>query len=423
MSKAHNKPGIREILEKTRLLFAADGPLASLKPGYRERPEQIDLADAVEGCFESKGVLLSDAPTGTGKSLGYLAPAILRAAQRGEKVVISTATLALQAQLLSEDLPPLRKAAAELLGYPEEEGVYYAVMKGRRNFLCTKRHLEALMSGTVFDTELVANLDRWAAETETGDREDLPFAMPISAWAEVASDGDDCSPRTCPYREGCHYYAHRDAAAEADILIVNHALLLANAASYGSIFDTKGRHLIIDEAHRLEEIMAEAFGVRVSYARILYVLRQARKRCEGAHDATNTAEMAAELFFEDLLGGTTRLHASPPGSYGKLVEALRELRRLMHNFSDQEIGQIAQRSTEFAIEILSASVGDDLGRQTSQKPAQGLRTVTLQKELIFELVYDPFDDLTLARSPQTIRLRPRPFGVVLRGSRHQSSTL
>ena len=300
----------------------------------------MDLATTVEECFESKSVLLADAPTGTGKSLAYLAPAILRAAQRGEKVVISTATLALQAQLLNEDLPPLRSAAAELLGYPEDEGISYAVMKGRRNFLCTKRHLETLMSGAIFDTELVANLDRWAAETETGDREDLTFPMPLPVWAEVASDGDDCSPRTCPYREGCHYYAHRDKATEAEVLVVNHALLLANVASYGSIFDTEGRHLVIDEAHRLEEIMAEAFGARVSYARILYVLRQARKRCEGAHAATNTAEMAAELFFEDLfeekLGGTIRLHQTPPRAYGKLVGALRELRNTLANAPNEE---------------------------------------------------------------------------------------
>ncbi len=192
------------------------------------------------------------------------------------------------------------------------------------------------MSGQIFDSELITNLDKWAAETETGDREDLPFAMPVSAWAEVASDGDDCSPRTCPYREGCHYYAHRDKASEADILVVNHALLLANAASYGAIFDTENRHLVIDEAHRLEEIMAEAFGARVSYARILYVTRQARKRCEQAHAATKTAEMAAELFFEDLLGGTTRLHQSPPRAYGKLVEALRELRNVLAHAPNEE---------------------------------------------------------------------------------------
>jgi hypothetical protein len=116
-------------------------------------------------------------------------------------------------------------------------------------------------------------------------------------------------------------------------------VLLANAASFGSIFDTEDRHLVIDEAHRLEEIMAEAFGARVSYARIIYVLRQARKRCEGAHAATNTAEMAADLFFEDLRGDSsaaTRLHQSPPRAYGKLVESLRELRNVLANAPNEE---------------------------------------------------------------------------------------
>ena len=368
------------------MLFSADGPLAKRKPGYSERPEQVDLAAAVEECFDSKSVLLCDAPTGTGKSLGYLAPAILRAAQRGEKVVVSTATLALQAQLLNEDLPPLRSATAELLGYPEEESISYAVMKGRRNFLCTKRHLETLMSGQIFDSELVVNLDRWAAETKTGDREDLTFPMSVSAWAEVASDGDDCSPRTCPYREGCHYYVHRDTASEAEILVVNHALLLANAASYGSIFDTEGRHLVIDEAHRLEEIMAEAFGARISYARILYVLRQARKRCERAHAATNTAEMAADLFFEDLRGGTTRLHQSPPKAYGKLVEALKELRSVLAHAPNEEAnllqGMVGRLRKD--LESFYSKPDDDYAYAVVAKPAgrsrsQGRRTTPNSK--------------------------------------------
>lgn len=135
MSRERGGPrrgGRGEAVTDPRLLFASDGPLSTRKPGYRERPEQVDLAAAVEECFDSRSVLLADAPTGTGKSLGYLAPAILRAAQNGEKAVVSTATLALQAQLLNEDLPPLRSATAELLGYPEEESISYAVMKGRR---------------------------------------------------------------------------------------------------------------------------------------------------------------------------------------------------------------------------------------------------------------------------------------------------
>lgn len=102
-------------------LFSPGGPLGSAKPGYRERPQQVDLAREAAKAFRDKGVLLADAPTGTGagKSLAYLAPAVLS----GEKVVVSTATIALQHQLLTEDLPPLKRAVSELLGYPKTTDV------------------------------------------------------------------------------------------------------------------------------------------------------------------------------------------------------------------------------------------------------------------------------------------------------------
>jgi len=303
-------------------LFADAGPLASRKSGYGFRPQQLGFARAVEKTLEGGGMLLADAPTGTGKSAAYLAPAILDVASGGGRVVVSTATLALQAQLLSEDLPPMKAAAAEMMGYPEEEGVSYAVLKGRSNFLCVRRHQDTLRAGTIPDAELISNLDLWTSETETGDREDLPFRVPAGSWVEVASDGEDCSPKLCTFREGCFYYAHRDRAGEADLIVVNHSLLLANAASGGAIFDTEGAHLVIDEAHRLEEVMAETFGARVSYGRLRYVMRQAKKRCESAGASADRAEMAAELFFADLGSGASVLHKSPPRSYDTLVGAL-----------------------------------------------------------------------------------------------------
>jgi ATP-dependent DNA helicase DinG len=307
-------------------LFAPEGPLASAKSGYRERPQQVGLAREVAKTFKEKGVLLSDAPTGTGKSLAYLAPTILS----GEKVVVSTATLALQHQLLAEDLPPLKKAACSLLGYPEDEGFSYAVMKGRSNFLCGQRHEDTLRAGSILDGELLAGLDRWAAETETGDREDLPFPVPAATWMEVASDGEDCAPNACRFRDGCFYYAHRDVAAEADLIIVNHALLLANVAAAGNIFEAEGRHLVIDEAHRLEEVMAEALGARVSYGRVRYVARQAKKKSEGAADPADRAEMAAEAFFGELReGGELGSERHAPPSYETLVDALALTKRAL----------------------------------------------------------------------------------------------
>lgn len=321
-------------------LFADAGPLASRKSGYGFRPQQLGFARAVEKTLKERGVLLADAPTGTGKSAAYLAPAILDVAASGGRVVVSTATLALQAQLLSEDLPSMRAAAAELLGYPEEEGITYAVLKGRSNFLCVRRHQDTLRAGTIFDANLISNLDLWASETETGDREDLTFRVPVGHWVEVASDGEDCSPKLCTFREGCFYYAHRDRAGEADLIVVNHSLLLANAASGGAIFDTEGAHLVIDEAHRLEEIMADTFGARVSYGRIRYVMRQAKKRCDSAAADADRAEMAAELFFEDLGSGASRLHESPPRSYDTLVDALTAVRSALASDPREEVNAL-----------------------------------------------------------------------------------
>ncbi len=227
------------------------------------------------------------------------------------------------------------------MGYPEEEGASYAVMKGRANFLCAQRHQDTLRTGAILEGEVLANLDRWTAVTTTGDREDLDFRLPVSTWVEVASDGEDCAPNACAFREGCFYYAHRDRAQEADILVVNHALLLANVASYGNIFDTAGRHLIIDEAHRLEEIMAEAFGARVSYPRVRYVMRQAKKKCENAHDDADRAQMAAEAFFEELrssqeLGSEKKA----PRSYRALEDSLRSVRNILASDPREEVNAL-----------------------------------------------------------------------------------
>ena len=334
------KPASSPDSSRLSAIFAVNGPLASRKSGYDYRPQQLGFARAAERTFRERGVLLADAPTGTGKSAAYLAPAILDAASDGGRVVVSTATLALQAQLLSEDLPPMRAAAAELMGYPEEEGITYAVLKGRSNFLCVRRHQDTLRAGTILDTDIISNLDLWAAETETGDREDLTFRVPVGPWVEVASDGEDCSPRLCTFREGCFYYAHRDRAGEADLVVVNHSLLLANAASGGAIFDTEGAHLVIDEAHRLEEAMAETFGARVSYGRLRYVMRQAKKRCESAAASADRAEMAAELFFQDLGSGTSVLHKSPPRSYETLVDALISVRSALASDPHEEVNAL-----------------------------------------------------------------------------------
>ena len=353
MSGEKSKSSLEETYAALTTLFSDEGPLSEVQPGFLHRPEQLSFACASARSLR-EGVLLADVPTGTGKGLAYLAASILS----GERAVVSTATIALQTQLLTQDLPVLRRALALMGGYPEEEGFTFAVMKGRPNFLCGSRHEDTLRQGTMLGGDLVRGLDEWISTTQTGDREDVPFPVPIATWREVASDGEDCVPGSCRFREGCFYYAHRERAIEADVIVVNHSLLLANAAAYGNIFPTKGRQLIVDEAHRLEEIMSEAFGARVSYWRVRYAMRQARKRSsaavDAAVDAADRAEAASDLFFDDLRGSMelgSEDHA--PRSYKVLLDSLYSVREALANDPKEEANNLAHMVGRLRVDLKS----------------------------------------------------------------------
>ncbi len=385
------------VRDQLNRLFAQDGPLARSADGYDHRPEQARLAEEVARTLESGGVLLADCPTGTGKSLGYLAPAVLS----GQKVVVSTATIALQHQLLTKDLPLLKKAVCLLGGYPEDEGFTYALMKGRSNFLCESRYDGTLRDertlGNGVDEAALERIDGWRYETETGDREDVPFPVPVGTWMEVASDGEDCAPNSCRFREGCFYYAHRDAASEADVLVVNHSLLLSNAASYGNIFDTSDRHLIIDEAHRVEEIMSGAFGARISYPRVRYVVRQASKKSDSAARHEEKLLAAADLFFSDLESNTTLGEADrAPHGYRELDSALSAVRTALVNDPKEEANRLQGMVGRLRGELRSFYEGGDSseyaravmpgrkGKDTTYKPKPELRSWLVETAQVFE---------------------------------------
>lgn len=389
-------------------VFAAGGPLSRLYEGYTRRPEQVRLAGEVAHALEAGDVLLADCPTGTGKSLGYLAPAVLS----GKKVVVSTATIALQHQLLTKDLPLLKQAVCTLGGYPEDEGFTYALMKGRSNFLCENRYDETLRDERSLeeglDERALERIDGWRYETETGDREDLPFPVPAGTWMEVASDGEDCAPKSCRFRESCFYYAHRDRAAEADVLVVNHALLLANAASAGGIFDTGGRHLILDEAHRIEEIMSGAFGARVTYPRVRYVARQAAKKSASAAQHSDRLLNAADLFFSDL-EENQRLgdESEAPRGYRTLISGLSATRTALANDPSEEannlqgmVGRLRRELASFyedygdrAATHAHAVTPGRAGRNRDRKPYPELRSWLVETAAVFrEEVLPLFSD-------------------------------
>ncbi len=238
------------------------------------------MAEAVEQALESEQHLFVEAGTGTGKTLAYLVPAVLS----GRKVVISTATRALQDQIYFKDLPLVAQALST-------HGIQFqaALMKGLANYLCLRRMHEARASGTRALEGTFARIADWAAETETGDRAelaDLPEESDV--WREVASSSDTRIGAPCEHFDACFVTRMRRRADAAQIVIVNHHLFLADLALRSG---PRGAHasvlpaydaVVFDEAHAIEDIATDFFGVRVSSARIDALARDAERSLAAA---------------------------------------------------------------------------------------------------------------------------------------------
>jgi ATP-dependent DNA helicase DinG len=265
-----------------RDLLGPDGPLARALPGYEAREAQLAMADAVERALSGERHLVCEAGTGTGKTLAYLVPAILS----GKKVVVSTATKALQEQIVTKDLPLL----AQYTGLRVDA----LLVKGLSNYLCRRRYgefrasAEALRPG---HASAIATIERWVGETESGDLAELVTLEERDVVRlEVASSSDTRVGAGCGYYEECFVTRLKREAERAQLLIVNHHLLFADLALKG---DHPGGALpayeavVFDEAHQLEDVATDFFGVRVSGARVEALARDAERafRRAGLGDA------------------------------------------------------------------------------------------------------------------------------------------
>ncbi len=253
-------------------LYGSDGPFAQVLPGYEFRSGQVAMAEAVTRTFNQGGQLFVEAGTGTGKSLAYLLPAILHAVERGETVVVSTETLALQDQLYAKDLPLLRRAleaAAERDPRLARAAQFRAtVLKGRANYLCLRRWF--LRQREPFQNRaealLAAKITAWLPQTETGDRAELHLTSEEQqAWAQVAESEGACLPNRCLFhrRNQCFLYRARATAEGAHVVIVNHALLLSDLLAESRVLPPY-RHLVVDEAHHLVDEATQQFGFQVT---------------------------------------------------------------------------------------------------------------------------------------------------------------
>jgi ATP-dependent DNA helicase DinG len=264
--------------------FADAGPLAGTIPGYRLRPQQVEMAAAVRQAIETHGVLIAEAGTGTGKTFAYLVPAL----SKGGKVIISTGTKTLQDQLFNRDIPMVRNA----LQVP----VTVALLKGRANYVC-HYHLERAKNDGRFlnrdDVVYLARIESYARTSKTGDRSGLAeVPEDATVWPQVTSTRENCLGGDCPNYKDCFVMEARKQAMEADVVVVNHHLFFADV-----VLRDEGvaellpacNTVIFDEAHQLPETASLFFGESVSSSQLIELARDTR--IEAATSAKDNAAL------------------------------------------------------------------------------------------------------------------------------------
>ncbi len=275
-------------------IFSLEGPLAARSPAFRVRPSQIELALAVERTIAERSTLVAEAGTGTGKTWAYLVPALMG----GGKVLVSTGTRTLQDQLFSRDLPGVRDA----LGMP----AIIALLKGRGNYVC-HYHLDrqqgedrALKSRA--EVQQLRHIQIFAQQTSTGDRADLP-TVPEDAeiWQRVTSTRENCLGQDCPRVRDCFVLKARRQAQDADVVVINHALFMADLvlrdAGVSELLPAADT-VIFDEAHQLPDTATRFLGTNVSTHQLLDLAKLIETAgLAHARELTNWSEQARRIEF------------------------------------------------------------------------------------------------------------------------------
>ncbi len=363
------------------------GRLARALPGYEHRADQLAMAHAVERALSTRGYLVAEAGTGTGKTLAYLAPAILSE----RRVIVSTATKTLQEQVWQKDIPLLRDAC----------GLAFAAayLKGRSNYYCLARADDFARAPTFAVREEAAlwpRIEAWARETTTGDRSEIDLPDQFLTWKDLSATSESCVGRECARYEECFVTRARAEAADADVLLVNHHLFFADLAMRTSRAGVEilPEHdaVIFDEAHALEEVATEYFGLQISSYRVEELARDAQRAVADRPDlgsfmkaATSELRKAGERFFQGVADGLrggvgarrarrrsprTQALPSEEAVRGTLTEevllplardqervdaALQELRELVADAGSPQLAQLARRAGELRVELAAVT--------------------------------------------------------------------
>ena len=393
--------------------------------GGAERPGQVAMAEAVRHAIETGEHLAVQAGTGTGKSLAYLVPAVRHAVTAGSPVLVATATIALQRQLIDRDLPRLVAALEPLLGRPPS----FAILKGRRNYLCLHRQKGGVADDpqdVLFDPagtgptsplgRQVKRLHDWAEQTTGGDRDELVPGVPEAAWRQVSVSAQECiGAHRCPFGSRCFAERARDAAARADIVVTNHALLAIDATSDSDVLPEHDV-VIIDEAHDLVDRVTSATTGELSGPAVDAAARRAGRLTESA--ATEGAAPAvADQLRQAAAALAIDLGDAPAGRMDVLSDALAATLASVHDAAGacaDAIGASAAAEEEdpqrMAAARLTLAGLDELQRTASRILDAFGKQITERGEVVW--LDRPFSEDT--RRPPALRVAPLEVGRVLR---------
>jgi ATP-dependent DNA helicase DinG len=423
-SEDHASPSLGKAVPDVAELLAA----AVSGIGGAERPGQVRMAEAVRQAIETGEHLAVQAGTGTGKSLAYLVPAVRHALATGSTVVVATATIALQRQLIDRDLPRLVTALRPLL----DREPAFAILKGRRNYLCLYRQKGGVADDpqdALFDPadtgptsplgRQVKRLHEWAEQTTTGDRDELVPGVPEAAWRQVSVSAQECiGAQRCPFGSRCFAERARDAAARADIVVTNHALLAIDATSD---IDVLPEHdlVIIDEAHDLVDRVTSATTGELSGPVVDAAARRAGRLTEAVSDvaAEGAAPAAADKLRHAAAALTIDLGDAPAGRMDVLSDALAATLVSVQDAAGacaDAIRASAAAEEEDAQRIATARMTlaslDELQRTASRILDAFGEQITERDEVVW--LDRPFTED--ARRAPTLRVAPLEVGRVLR---------
>jgi len=388
ISLSEIQPGGGDLVSQVEEIFSPTGILSRAK-NFEFRPQQQEMAVAVARALQNREHLAVEAGTGVGKSLAYLIPAILFAIAQKKKAIVSTHTINLQEQLTEKDLPML---AGVLAALPEPVKFSYAMLKGRANYLCTRRLQKAMQqAGNLFTSSEAEELQRiyeWSKETKDGSLSDFEIEPDPKVWSQVCSERGLCSPKTCGHQSDfardhdvCFFQRVRNRILSADVVILNHTLFFTLLGGVdeemegGILF--KNDFVIFDEAHTMENVASRHIGLSVSSGQVRYSLNRLwNPKTEKGLLATLRQGKAVKLvadilsesdkFFENVETACEEIQVTAKPKYGGesgRKRAWTELRIRRAELVKDNVTLPIQRLREAVSELVKLSDDKDIGQE------------------------------------------------------------